>query len=748
MSEAQMATMQNYKYRAFVSYSHKDEKWADRLHKALETYRVPQYLVGQQTTRGLIPKRLTPIFRDRDELPSATDLGEIIGQALADSASLIVICSPDAARSRWVNEEILEFKRLGGEDRVFSLIVGGEPHASSHPEQDVEECFPEALRFKLSPDGKLSDEPAEPIAADARPGKDGAGNARLKLISGMLGIGLDALRQREQQRRHRRMAAITVASLAGMIITTGLATMAWLARAEAERQAERAEAETETSRQTTNFLVGLFKVSDPSTSRGDEFTAHDILDRGADRIEKELADQPAIQATLMDTLGTVYTGLGSVDRATPLLREAVAIRRLLRGNDHAEVAQSLNNLGHVLKLKAEYAEAEATIREALTIRRELLGDVHPEVAQSINDLGDVLTRIGDYKAAETMFREALAMRRQLLGNMHPDTAQTLEDLALNLYDQGDFESPIPLLREAVSIRVEVQGDPHPDLAEALNNLAFVLGDAGEYEDAERLFRNSLEMKRRLFPEAHAEIAMGLNNVAFVLHDQGEYEQAETMYREALAIQRQVFGTDHSDVAMSLNNLAYLLYDKGDPVAAVAMSRESLATYRRVLGDSHPSVAMGMSNLALWLMEIGDYQSAEPLLRHSMTLNQDFVGIEHPDYAGSLTMLANILVATNRYAEARDLAAQAKAICVKAFPEDHWRTMIAASAEGAALAGLGQYREAEKLLLKSHAILSADEAASSVFVTETTRQLARLYQSWGKADEAAPYVALLNEAESE
>ncbi len=739
--------MQNYKYRAFISYSHKDVKWADRLHKALEAYRVPKYLVGQKTPRGPIPKRLTPIFRDREELPSATDLGEIISQALAESACLIVICSPDAARSRWVNEEILEFKRLGGEDRIFSLIVGGEPHASSHPEKGLEECFPEALRFKLDPDGKLGNEPAEPIAADARRGKDGTGNARLKLISGMLGIGLDALRQRELQRRHRRMAAITVASLAGMIIATGLATMAWLARAEAERQAERAEAEAETSRQTTNFLVDLFKVSDPSTSRGDEFTAHDILDRGADRIEKELAGQPAIQATLMDTLGTVYTGLGSVDRATSLLRDALANRRLLRGNVHAEVAQSLNNLGQVLKLKAEFVEAEATFREALTIRRQLLGDMHPEVAQSINDLGDVMTRNGNYKAAETMFREALKMRRQLLGNLHPDTAQTLEDLALNLYDQGDYESPVPLLREAVSIRVEVQGDPHPDLAEALNNLGFVLGDAGLYADAERLFRNSLEMKRKLLPEAHAEIAMGLNNVAFVLHDQGEYELAEAMYREALAIQRQVFGKDHTDVAMSLNNLAYLLYDKGAPVAAVAMSRESLATYRRVLGDSHPSVARGMNNLALWLMEIGNYQSAEPLLRQSLALKQDLLGIEHPDYAGTMTLLANLLVATHRYEEARDLAAQARVICVEALSENHWRTMIAVSAEGAALSGLGQYREAEKLLLKSHAVLSTDEAALPVFATETTRQLARLYQSWGKSEEAAQYMALLGDAGS-
>lgn len=741
-----IADKKTTKYRAFLSYSHSDAKWADRLHHSLETYRVPKHLIGQQTPRGPIPKRLTPIFRDRDELPSATDLGEIINQALADSACLIVICSPDSARSRWVNEEILAFKRLGGDDRIFSYVVGGEPNASIHPDQALEECFPEALRFKLGHDGILSDEPAEPIAADARQGKDGPDNARLKLISGMLGIGFDDLRQREQHRHFRRMAAITAASLVGMVIAAGLATLAWLARAEAVRQEARAEAEAETARQTTNFLVDLFRVSDPSASRGDEYTAHEILDKGAARIEQELAGQPAVQATLMDTLGTVYTGLGSVDRATPLLRNAVATRRLLRGNEHPEVAQSLNHLGQVLKLKAEYVEAEATFREALAIRRKILGNMHPSVAQSINDLADALTRNGDYQSAEPLFREALAMRRKLFGNRHADVAQSLEDLALNLYDQGNYEDPVPLLREAVNIRFEVQGDPHPDLAEALNNLGFVLGELGEHAEAEGLYRVSLAMKRKLFPEVHAEIAIGLNNVAFVLHDQGKYDEAEKMYRKALAMQRQVFGDDHTDVAMTLHNLAYLLYDKGDPPAAVEMSRESLATYRRVLGDNHPSVVRGEKNLALWLMEVGNYEEAEPLVRQSLAVQEHLLGNQHPDYAGNMVLLASVLVATGRYEEAFDVAAEARAIYAETLSEDHWRTMIAASAEGAALSGLGRYDEAEELLLKSHAILTSDQGALPVFITETTRRLASLYQSWGKPDKAARYVSLPDDGE--
>ena len=104
--------MDQPKYRAFISYSHRDSKWADWLHKGMETYRPPKVLVGSSTGRGVVPKRLTPIFRDREELASATDLGTVISEALQQSACQIVICSPQAAKSKWVNEEIIAFKRL------------------------------------------------------------------------------------------------------------------------------------------------------------------------------------------------------------------------------------------------------------------------------------------------------------------------------------------------------------------------------------------------------------------------------------------------------------------------------------------------------------------------------------------------------------------------------------------------------------------------------------------------------------
>ncbi|MBU6417401.1 MAG: TIR domain-containing protein, partial [Xanthomonadaceae bacterium] len=217
-------------YRAFISYSHADKAWGDWLHKALETYRVPSRLVGKQTEVGTIPPRLNPVFRDREELSSSPELDSKINQALAQSENLVVICSPASATSRWVNEEVLAYKRMGRGGRIFCLIVEGEPNATDLPGREAEECFCPALRFVTDADGRPTPERTEPIAADARQGKDGKANAKLKLIAGMLGIGFDTLKQRELQRRTRRMTAIAALALVVMATTIVLAIFALVSR--------------------------------------------------------------------------------------------------------------------------------------------------------------------------------------------------------------------------------------------------------------------------------------------------------------------------------------------------------------------------------------------------------------------------------------------------------------------------------------------------------------------------------------
>ena len=212
----------DFKYWAYISYSHQDSKWADWLHKALERYKVPSRLVGQESRDGKVPKRPFPIFRDREELPTSSDLGANIREALRQSRCLIVICSPRSAVSRWVEEEVRVFKALGRGDRVLCLIVDGEPNASDKPELGLAECFSKALRYRVSLDGQLTAERVEPIAADLRPGKDGKTNAKLKILSGILGIGYDELRQRDKQRTLQRRVQLGIGTFVLISIVAGV----------------------------------------------------------------------------------------------------------------------------------------------------------------------------------------------------------------------------------------------------------------------------------------------------------------------------------------------------------------------------------------------------------------------------------------------------------------------------------------------------------------------------------------------
>ncbi|MFP6854517.1 MAG: leucine-rich repeat domain-containing protein, partial [Opitutales bacterium] len=220
----------HFKYKAFISYSHKDKEWGDWLHKSLESYRIPFRLARDPNNRfakpKLIPKRLYPVFRDREELPTSSDLGTVINQALKDSSHLIVICSPRSAQSQWVNEEIEEFKRLGRTDRILCLIIDGEPNASEKSDLGHMECFPDALKYDadLSVESFLSEQTAGPIAADARDDRDGKRNAFLKLVAGLINVGFDDLKQRDttrQRKRSRRRIWVWVAlgiSVLGLVL--------------------------------------------------------------------------------------------------------------------------------------------------------------------------------------------------------------------------------------------------------------------------------------------------------------------------------------------------------------------------------------------------------------------------------------------------------------------------------------------------------------------------------------------------
>jgi hypothetical protein len=158
-----------WRYWAFISYAHSDSRWADWLHRALETYRLPVRLVGRPGPLGPLPRRLAPIFKDREELAGSSNLGEAIADALRQSRFLIVVCSPQSASSRWVSEEVRMFKALAGARRILAVIVGGDP------DDAAQDCFGPALREGTLPDERSS--PSPPTSARGRTASAGGSSS-------------------------------------------------------------------------------------------------------------------------------------------------------------------------------------------------------------------------------------------------------------------------------------------------------------------------------------------------------------------------------------------------------------------------------------------------------------------------------------------------------------------------------------------------------------------------------------------
>lgn len=402
-------------YKAFITYSHSDSKAAARLQRSLESFRVPSRLVGKPGNHGPIERRIGTVFRDREELSAGANLSDTLNDALERSEYLIVVCSPAARASRWVDLEIAQFRKTHRGDRILCYIVDGEPFAANDPATAHLECFPAALGYSHA-DGEA--EPAvEPVAADRRDSGDGPRLAKLKIVSGLLGVGLDELIQRDAQRRNRRLVAATALSALGMIIMSALAFVAIEART--GEQLRRAEAED---------LI--------------EFMLSDLRDR-LDAVGR---------LDVLDAVGTKTIDYYS--KVAPSEHTESSLGRR---------ARAFHLLGEVDDLQGDVRGARDAFEMAYQSTAELLSRSPNdeqrifEHAQSVFWVGYLDWRLGDLVNAETAFRQYVALAKRLirLNPENPDWnaewGHSNINLGVYIFETGNAKGSLDNFRTALAV---------------------------------------------------------------------------------------------------------------------------------------------------------------------------------------------------------------------------------------------------------------------------------------------------------
>lgn len=387
------------RYWAYLSYAHADERHARRLHRRIESFRVPKSLRGTSVAGMAVGDRLRPLFRDRDELSSSGDLKTSLEAALSASTALIVLCSPTAAGSRWVNQEIETFVAVHGARRVFPLIIDGEPNSG-----DERECFPPALRGE----GAAG---LEPIAGDLRPHADGRRDGALKVIAGLLDVGFDAIKQRDAQRRHR--TAIGIAAGASLIaaVTTIMAVYALHQRDIA--QLRRAQAED---------LIG-FMLGDLRT-RLREVGRLDVLDAVGDQAEDYFAALPPTeindhalekQALALRQIGEVRLQQGRHENAQRAFETSLAQLEELAARKPGETgvlfersqAEFWAGAAHYRALSLErardYFQRYTDTAAELVALEPGSADYRMEQGYALSNLGTLAVDQGDLDVAERAF---------------------------------------------------------------------------------------------------------------------------------------------------------------------------------------------------------------------------------------------------------------------------------------------------------------------------------------------------------
>lgn len=407
------------RFSAFISYSSADAGFARRLHRRLETYRLPRRLTAGDVAAA--PQRLKPLFRDVDDLTASHDLSAAVREALAQSDYLIVVCSPRTVASEWVGREIEYFRAVHGDGNILAALIEGDPTTS----------FPPALLRTAA--GKA----VEPLAADFRKESGFRRLGMLKLVAALADVELDQLVQRDAQRTTRRIALAAVASVAVLVMMMALGWMTLEARADAARQRQQASG-------LVDFVITEVRKELERVGRLEQLADLDVRAMGyfeGEDLRRLSEVDLSRRAKILHNMGATAEKLGRLEQARAQFEEAYKSTDALlaakpsdpdRIFDHAQSAYWVG----FIHLRANEADGARRGFEDYAVLARRLTAIDPnrpewrmEVAYAENNLGIVALRMrGDVASAQKHFAASTAIKESLAA-AKPNDIEFQRDLA-------------------------------------------------------------------------------------------------------------------------------------------------------------------------------------------------------------------------------------------------------------------------------------------------------------------------------
>jgi serine/threonine protein kinase len=607
-------------------------------------------------------------------------------------------------------------------------------------------------------------------------------------------------RMRKFARRNK--AAMTTVALVAIALVLGTAVSTWQAvrvmraerqtareRDQATAQKKRADEQAAIAQAVNDFLnqdvLGQASPSNqatPETAPDRDLKVRDALDRAAERIAGRFDKQPRVEAAIRTTVGEAYRDLGQYQNAERQLNEALRLKREALGDDHPDTLKTISLLGAVYQAQLRYDEADSMYQQALNGQRKALGDHHPSTLVTMVRLSGLYCIRGEYGKAESLCLQVLQANREEQRQQHDTTLNAMNVLAGVYDDRGESAKAEAISLELLDLSRKVKGAQHPRTLETMSNLARFYCRHDRPADAEPLYRTLLDNLRRIYGKPHAKTLAAQVDLAKIKAQQGQlaeaerllseadeerrqlppqqkandlagmladaysemkhYSKAEPLFQELLDTRRRALGAQHPETLKALGLLAQFYLNSGQLDKAEPRFQEVLTDSGTVLGEQHRTTIITRLQLGRLYSKRQRYREAEPLLRAALAGQQQLLGKAHP---GTIEVLGDLVTVYQALGE-HDKAELLLLAAIEALREggrERDPNMFAARHNlGVTYVNQKQFVKAEQVWLACLADERDVLGAAHPTTLATLSALARMYDDWGKPDQAAAWRAKL------